>query len=554
MKSRGQRIRNLRPAFVMKFLLPALFPYFLGLAAAADFRIDPADDSLASSLEELRKNRAAGDRSPAVFQFLPGVHRLETTIVLDDATIGDGLTLRGPATLSGGRLVTGFEAGEGGVWSKKTELAAPQQIFWEDRPLTPARLPDEGFFRIEKTGPDRRTSFTFPPETVPELPDPSSANLVFFHDWSISRVAVKSVDPATRTLTTAAQIGPSADHYRIDHYDPNPRFYLEGSARFLSKPGEWAAEPGGLLKLIPPPGQDAANFSVTVPVLPRLLEVTGGKNLTLEGLTFSHAEWTPPERGYAAGQASFHEFGDSHTREPVLPSVLVDESENLKVLGCVFEASSGGGLWLRKNVRDAAILETTFRNLGGTGLMIGETRDSEKPTSRIKVEDCLVENCGTRYFGAVGIWVGKSVAVSIVGNEVRDLPYTGISLGWQWNPRPSVSRDHRLIGNHIHHVMRQLSDGGGIYTLGAQPGSVIRENHIHDIGANAGKAESNGIFMDEGTTGLLVEKNQIHGVSRSPLRFHRAGKNTLRANDLHPAEGVPTLRFNNTPEENIIVE
>lgn len=60
--------------------------------------------------------------------------------------------------------------------------------------------------------------------------------------------------------------------------------------------------------------------------------------------------------------------------------------------------------------------------------------------------------------------------------------------------------------------------------------------------------------MDEGTTDLVVEGNDIHDIARSPVRFHKAGRNVLRGNRLRPGEGVPALRFNNTPVENIVVE
>ena len=74
------------------------------------------------------------------------------------------------------------------------------------------------------------------------------------------------------------------------------------------------------------------------------------------------------------------------------------------------------------------------------------------------------------------------------------------------------------------------------------------------MAVNAGRAESNGIFMDEGSTGILVEDNHIHDIARSPIRFHKAGENLLRRNRLRPASGIPPLRFNNTPEKNITVE
>jgi hypothetical protein len=54
-----------------------------------------------------------------------------------------------------------------------------------------------------------------------------------------------------------------------------------------------------------------------------------------------------------------------------------------------------------------------------------------------------------------------------------------------------------------------LSDGGGIYTLGCQPGTQLRGNLIHDVPLNAGRAESNGMFLDEGSDGITIQGNAI---------------------------------------------
>ena len=78
---------------------------------------------------------------------------------------------------------------------------------------------------------------------------------------------------------------------------------------------------------------------------------------------------------------------------------------------------------------------------------------------------------------------------------------------------------------------------------------------IYGIAPNAGRAESNGMFLDQGSSELLIEGNTIYGVARSPLRFHQAGENTVRGNRLFvAAEGVPAVRYNNTPESNIKLE
>jgi hypothetical protein len=99
--------------------------------------------------------------------------------------------------------------------------------------------------------------------------------------------------------------------------------------------------------------------------------------------------------------------------------------------------------------------------------------------------------------------------------------------------------------------MQILSDGGGIYMLGLQPGSKITNNHIHDVKINAGRAESNGMFLDEGTTDVLLENNLIYNIAKSPLRFHRATINLVKDNYLFCTGDNPPIRYNSTNEDDI---
>ena len=100
--------------------------------------------------------------------------------------------------------------------------------------------------------------------------------------------------------------------------------------------------------------------------------------------------------------------------------------------------------------------------------------------------------------------------------------------------------------------MNKLSDGGGIYFLGKQPGSKITNNIIHDVTINAGRAESNGMFLDEGITELEVSNNIIYNIARSPIRFHKASKNIVENNILMCGENIPPIRYNRTDEKDII--
>jgi hypothetical protein len=167
------------------------------------------------------------------------------------------------------------------------------------------------------------------------------------------------------------------------------------------------------------------------------------------------------------------------------------------------------------------------------------------------IENCKVTECGKQFYGAVGIWGGLTAETVIKNNEIFNLPYSGVSVGWMWSPEPTPCRQNTIDGNHIHHIMNILSDGGGIYMLGLQPGSKIINNHIHDVQINAGRAESNGMFLDEGITDVIVENNLIYNIAKSPLRFHKATTNLVKGNYLFCTNQNPPIRYNATKEDDI---
>lgn len=114
---------------------------------------------------------------------------------------------------------------------------------------------------------------------------------------------------------------------------------------------------------------------------------------------------------------------------------------------------------------------------------------------------------------------------TVAHNLIHDFSYTGISVGWAWSPDPTDARKNRIEYNHIHHVMKLMGDGAGIYTLGSQPGSLVRGNLIHDIERNPSTQGSanNGLYLDEGSKGFHIEGNVVYQVSGEPLFFHQSG-------------------------------
>lgn len=468
----------------------------------------------------------------------------------------------GEVVLSGGRPITAWRK-QDGRWIAKVELndeLPPFRDLWVNgRRAVRSRAPNQGYYRVVSAGPDNRTSFAAAEGEVVNVANPHAAEAVLLHDWSMSRVPLASIDPSSRTYRTIAPLGADMAQFAITNFEPHPRYFIENAPELVDSPGEWHLdEAAGQLHYMPREGEhpDDQDFEAIAPRLNELLVIRGRgelpvKHLRFEGLTFAHSQFAIPKYGYAGIQATVHERRttvDDRQNVMMPAAVTVEQAEDCQFQDCRFQSLAGCG-WQTSRSQNVRVAQCRFSDIGGNGVLIGTRNDGDRPLTRnVSITDCTIEQCGVSFFGAVGVWVGIAQDALIAHNEVRRLPYTGVSVGWRWDDTPTGCRGNRIEGNHIHHVMQTLSDGGGIYTLGRQPGTRLALNHIHDVPVNAGRAESNGIFMDEGSTEITVENNTIYHIARSPIRFHRAGKNLVAGNRLVARPDVPTFMYNATDE------
>lgn len=562
-------------------------------AAAAEpltIPVERADAAaLRAALRQVRELRAGGQTSPVVVELPGGTYRLSETISLDPVVVGEGLTIKaaspGEAILSGARALGPPTRDEAGRWrfalpEDWRSQGVPRQLLVNGRLRSAARHPNSGYFRIERALEDRRSGFIAQEGDLPAGLDlaAGSCDLILLHDWSSSRLPVASYTPQDRVLRTLGPIGCEAPHYAIDHFEPQPRYWLEGHPLFADAPGEWFLDlSAGAVVLLGEPGEETAP-AVELPWVTELLAASGReeqpiRRLSLEGLVFTGARFPMPPGGLAEAQATMHEPRDAEGRRstpqrPILTAaVRVELGEECRVAECRFEGLGTSGLWLAGRVHRSQVVGCRFDDLGGNGVNLGEDtsrRAAGRPWYQAAPEQvptdnrllrCEISHCGRVLPGAVAVWAPFNLRLEIAHNHIHDCPYTGVSLGWMWNESPTPAAQNRIHHNRIEYVMQILSDGGGIYTLGRQPESLIEANDISDVPLNAGRAESNGLFLDEGTTGFTIRGNTIRRVTRSPLRFHRAGKNLVQGNrwELATAD-TPPVRFNNTPEENITIE
>ena len=511
-----------------------------------------------------------------------GNYEIESPIIFESTYFSDKVEIRIKAVknanpvISGGKVLKNWTKNVNGFWvaelpKTNNENWNRRELFVNDKRATRARHPNAGYLRVDKVGKDRRTNFFFKKGEFPIPDNVNEVELVLLHDWSISRIGIKEINSRKNRLTAVDSIGAkSPAFFNLDHWDKNPRYFLENAMEFLDADYEWFLDSETrkvYLKL--PENINPELARIVVPFSESLIQIKGEenqlvKNIRFEGISFKHCAWEIPEAGYCGVQACYFDARPkSGWTEEVPAAIKVEWAENCTFDNCNFENLGGSGLGLGMGTEKCSITNSNFSDISANGIMVGEGKERfidgevwwKKAPEQVAlgntIENCKVTNCGVQFFGAIGIWCGFTAQTTIKNNEIADLPYSGISIGWEWSPAKTPCRSNVIDGNHIHHIMNVLSDGGGIYMLGLQPGSKLINNHIHDVEINAGRAESNGMFIDEGTTNVIIANNLIYNIAKSPLRFHRATTNLVKDNYLFCTDDNPPIRYNRTNEDDI---
>jgi hypothetical protein len=154
-------------------------------------------------------------------------------------------------------------------------------------------------------------------------------------------------------------------------------------------------------------------------------------------------------------------------------------------------------------------------------------------SSRNRVDNNHIFDGGHVYAAGVGVWVAQSSHNRIAHNDIHDLRYSGMSIGWNWNNAPNRCHHNVIEYNHVHHVVNGvLSDAGAIYTLGVSPGSVIRNNVLHDVWPYDTPPFGWGVYLDATTGGYLVENNLVYNIQSGGLMFSNGGHENVIINNI----------------------
>lgn len=393
------------------------------------------------------------------------------------------------------------------------------------------------------------------------IPKPKTADLtkvegmeMFIHQWwAIAILRIKSVKAQGDSLQLAFEQPES--RIQSEHPWPAPwlskktgnsAFYLSNALQFLDQPGEWFLDQKNQkIYYWPRKNEDLKKANVVVPSLETLVKIGGTIDrpvsyVFFKGVSFQHSTWLrPSKQGHVPHQAGMYMLDAYKLKIPGTPdkkglenqawigrptaAVRIVYAHHTGFENCRFEHLASTGLDYLRGTHDDEINGNLFQDIGGTGIQIGtysdesvETHLPYNPTDQREIctnehiSNNLVHNVTNEDWGCLGISTGYVKGINIEHNEISEVNYSGINMGWGWTKTINAMSNNRIYANKVHHYAKQMYDVAGIYTLSSQPGSVISNNYIDSIYVAPYAHDPHHwfyLYTDEGSSYFTVKDN-----------------------------------------------
>ncbi|MCK5802890.1 MAG: right-handed parallel beta-helix repeat-containing protein, partial [Lentisphaeria bacterium] len=368
--------------------------------------------------------------------------------------------------------------------------------------------------------------------------------------WIEERSNIEDFDGKTNLVTMARK---SCTNLVGSHGSQLADYYLDNVFEALSEPGEWYLDrQENRIWYLPLEGETVEDTKVVMPRVLQFLRLKGDAQanrevtgVTFQGITFQHADWRHPGECPEASHdllanpsATRMNRGDSAAASQAasdVPGVIHFESaRDCALEDCTIRNVGWYGVFLSNGCTGVRLVGNELYDLGAGGVKINGTaagEDERGLTAWNRIADNHIHKAGRVFHSAVGVLAMHSAGNVIAHNHIHDLFYSGISCGWVWGYIPSTTHDNIIEFNHIHHIGQGLlSDMGGVYLLGIQPGTVVRNNLIHDVE----KAHYGGwaLYTDEGSSHIILENNICYNTNGDVFHQHYGRENTVRNNIL----------------------
>lgn len=373
------------------------------------------------------------------------------------------------------------------------------ELFFQDKPMTLARWPNEGFVKIvgllepdtvnvRGTKGSKTGKFMYEGDRPKRWVEENDVWVhgYWFWDWSDERQKVESIDTVKRIISV---IPPYHNYgYRIGQW-----FYGLNILAELDRPGEWYLDrETGILYFWPPAHIEKGRAVVSI--LDTLVNLTGVSHVVMQGMIFEAARGT---------------------------AIVMKDCKHSKIVGCVLRNLGGAAVQIEGgNNNGVASCDIYATGSGGVSMQGGE-RKSLTPGGH------FAENNHIHQYGRWQRMYTPAIALHGVGNRVahnliHNAPHMAIMFG---------GNDHMIEFNEIHNVCLESNDAGAIYAGRdwTMRGTVIRYNYLHNITGFRGRG-CVGIYLDDMFCGTKIYGNVFYKVTRAA--FIGGGRDCLVENNI----------------------
>ena len=385
------------------------------------------------------------------------------------------------------------------------------------------------------------------------------AEMVLHQMWCVANLRIRSVE--VQGDSAAIRFHQPESRIQFEHPWPRPMvttnghnsaFYLTNARELQDVPGEWYHDiDARKVYYYPREGEKMQEAEVIVPAVETLVRVEGTLDrpvchIRFEKITFSYTTWMrPSEKGHVPLQAGMY-LTDGYRIDPKMQrnylnhpldnqgwlgrpaaAVRVVAARQIDFERCRFEHLGSTGLDYEEAVQGGVVRGCLFRDIAGNGLLVGsfspaahethlpyDPADRREVCTQQQINNCYFTEIGNEDWGCLAIAAGYVGDVNIEHNEISEVPYSGISLGWGWTQTVNCMRNNRVHANLIHHYAKHMYDVAGIYTLGSQPKSYVTENCVHSIYKPGYVHDPNHwfyLYTDEGSSFITVRDNWTEG-------------------------------------------
>jgi hypothetical protein len=229
---------------------------------------------------------------------------------------------------------------------------------------------------------------------------------------------------------------------------------LVGHPKF-GRPGDYFLNHSHLYVVSP-----RAPTNAVLPQSVGLLVLSNVSDFEVSGVELTEATWQLDVNGYMQAQAGTYvrgpacgsynasdPAGSNHSaghpcpnsgfdRWAVTPAgVAVHGGHRVRFRNCTFSRLGATGLAFDRGSQNCSVEASLLEDISGNGVQIGtiDTYNISDPSAQDAdnaVVDSVVRHVGREWLGTCGIIAFYSRGTRVIHNEVSNVPYTGISIGW----------------------------------------------------------------------------------------------------------------------------